>query len=109
MPKTICDATNHSQSMRESSSGLTTLSVAHTNAVHISGASRLPQKAERLDGNIGSNTENRSPTSIEITPWENSATMKATPWKASNWATSARASEGITAAASRLIGYQMLP
>src|SRR5581483_8225799 len=109
MPKAICEAMNQSQSMRASSKGLTSLSVAQTSAVHISGLIKLPQKAARLDGSIGSNTANSSPTSREVNPWMINAIMKAAPLNAFNGATSACASDGMAAPASRLMGYQMLP
>src|SRR5262245_54151206 len=99
---------NQIQSIRASSAGLTNLSVAHTSADQMSGAVKLPQKAARREGNIGSNTAKSKPTRIEIAPWLNKATKKAAPLKAFNCARSACVIEGNAAAASRLIGYHTL-
>src|SRR4030095_16625454 len=108
IPKAICDAINQIQSIRALSAGLISLKVAQINADHKTGEMKLPQKAARRDGSIGSNTANSRPTRIENTPWLIKPTIKPVPLKAVNCARSARAREGTAAAASRLIGYQML-
>src|SRR6266404_8161838 len=99
---------NQIQSIRPLSAGLTNFSVDHTSADQNSGDVRLPQKAARRDGNIGSNTAKSTPTRTEIKAWLIKATTKPAPLKAASCATSASAREGIATAASRLIGYQIL-
>src|SRR6516164_3319304 len=108
IPKATCDAMNQIQSIRAFNAGLISLKVAQISADHRTGEIRLPQKAARRDGSIGSNTAKSRPTRIDKIPWLIKATMKAVPLKAVNWARSARAIEGTAAAANRLIGYQML-
>src|SRR6478736_181392 len=108
MPNAICEAMNQIQSIRALSAGLISLKVAQISPDHMSGAMRLPQKAARRDGNIGSKTAKSRPTRIENTPWLIKPTIKPVPLKAVNCARSARAREGTAAAAKRLIGYQML-
>src|SRR5262245_11469426 len=99
---------NQIQSMRAFNAGLINLKVAQINADHRRGEMRLPQKAARREGNIGSNTAKSRPTRIDKIPWLINPTIKPVPLKAVNCARSARAREGTAAAASRLIGYQML-
>src|SRR5262245_44578355 len=99
---------NQVQSIRASSAGLTNRSVAHTSADQKSGAVRLPQKAARREGNIGSNTAKSRPTRIEIAAWMNKATKKAVTLKTFNCARSARVIEDSAAAASKLTGYHTL-
>src|SRR5215470_19339091 len=108
IPNAICEAMNQIQSIRVFNAGLISLKVAQIRADHRSGDMRLPQKAARRDGSIGSNTAKSRPTRIDKIPWLIKATIKAVPLKAVNCATSARAREGTAAAASRLIGYQIL-
>src|SRR5262252_9107690 len=108
IPKATCDAMNQIQSIRAFSAGLMSLKVAQMSADHRTGEMRLPQKAARRDGSIGSNTANSRPTRIDNTPWLINPTIKPVPLKAVNCARSARAREGTAAAASRLIGYQIL-
>src|SRR5215813_1600020 len=99
---------NQIQSMRAFNAGLISLKVAQMSADHKTGEMKLPQKAARREGSIGSNTAKSRPTRIDKIPWLIKATMKPVPLKAVNCARPACASEGIAAAASRLIGYQML-
>src|SRR5438093_7538545 len=99
---------NQIQSIRVLSAGLINLSVALIRPVQRSGANRLPQNSEKRDGSIGSNTANSRPTSTEINPWLIKATTKPPLLKAVNCVRSARAKEGMAAAARRLMGYQML-
>src|SRR5262249_34418078 len=99
---------NQIQSMRAFNAGLISLKVAQINADHKTGEMKLPQKPARRDGSIGSNTAKSRPTRIDNTPWLINPTIKPVPLKAVNCARSARAREGTAAAASRLIGYQML-
>src|SRR6266478_2093915 len=99
---------NQIQSIRALSAGLISLKVAQMSADHRTGEMRLPQKAARRDGNIGSNTAKSRPTRIDNTPWLIKATIKPVLLKAVSWARSALAREGTAAAASRLIGYQTL-
>src|SRR5215467_7930075 len=108
IPKATCDAMNQIQSIRVFNAGLISLKVAQIRADHRSGDMRLPQKAARRDGSIGSNTAKSRPTRIENTPWLIKARTKPVPLKAVNCARSALAREGTAAAASKLIGYQIL-
>src|SRR6516164_2479955 len=108
IPKATCDAMNQIQSIRAFNAGLISLKVAQISADHRTGEIRLPQKAARRDGSIGSNTAKSKPTRREIAPWLSTATPKAVPLKACNCARSACAIDGSATAASRLIGYQML-
>src|SRR5258705_13183093 len=99
---------NQRQSIRSLSAGLISLSVAHVSADQKSGDVRLPVKAARRDGNIGSKTAKSRPTSIEIRPCVIRATMKAVALKARSCDRSAVVIAGSAAAASKLMGYQML-
>src|SRR5262249_16227627 len=99
---------NQIQSMRAFNAGLINLKVAQINADHKTGKMKLPQKGGGREGSIGSNTAKSRPTRIDKIPWLINPTIKPVPLKAVNCARSACAREGIAAAASRLIGYQML-
>ena len=85
---------NQIQSIRALSAGLISLSVAQISPDHISGEMRLPQKAARRDGSIGSNTAKSRPTRIENTPWLIKATIKPVPLNAVNCGRSASSQGG---------------
>jgi len=67
-PNAICEAMNQNQSILELSAGLISFSVDAINAVHRTGARKLPQKAVKREGIIGSIAAYSKPTSDEMIP-----------------------------------------
>src|SRR5262245_25265369 len=100
---------NQTQSIRALSVGLIKPRVAQTSADHRIGLKKLPQKAARREGSIGSRTAKSNPTRLEIAAWLIKARINAVLLNAFNCARSALAIAGSAIAASRLTGYHMLP